>query len=375
MAALVALAAFAVLAPTAVATTSASAGRASEMLELLGRLREQYSAPGAGITFGDGHDDTTLSSGTRDVLARHPIESSDELRVGSDTKMFVASVVLQLVAEGRLDLDATIDRYLPGVVRYPADKVPGDPAAYDGRAVTVRQLLQHTAGVGDYGADYAYLLNPMHQLAPPTPQDLVAYGLSKGPTHRPGASWSYSNTHYVLLGMAVQATTGRPIGSEIAERIVEPLGLANTFFAERGQRSLPGEHVKGYISSAAPIEVTGFEPAVWGAAGALVSSPDDMNAFTSALLAGAVVPPAQLAEMQDTVPYLDGGYGLGLVSVPLSCGLAWGHGGFLAGYQTLGLALPNGRHAFLTFNSTFAVHLLPPSNPASAYTLFELALC
>jgi len=100
-----------------------------------------------------------------------------------------------------------------------------------------------------------------------------------------------------------------------------------------------------------------------------------MNTFISALLAGEVVPPAQLAEMQHTVPYLTGGYGLGLVSVPLSCGMAWGHGGFLAGYQTLGLGMPDGRHAFFTLNTSIAVHLIPPSNPASAYELFELALC
>jgi D-alanyl-D-alanine carboxypeptidase len=79
--------------------------------------------------------------------------------------------------------------------------------------------------------------------------------------------------------------------------------------------------------------------------------------------------------MQDTVPYLTGGYGLGIVSVPVSCGLAWGHAGLLAGYQTFGLALPNGRHVFFTMNSTYAINLVPPTTPASAYELIDLALC
>jgi D-alanyl-D-alanine carboxypeptidase len=79
--------------------------------------------------------------------------------------------------------------------------------------------------------------------------------------------------------------------------------------------------------------------------------------------------------MQREVPYLTGGYGLGLVRSRLSCGDVWGHAGFLPGYYTFGLATADGRHAFLTMNSTYPVNLLPPSPPVSAYQLFELALC
>jgi D-alanyl-D-alanine carboxypeptidase len=342
---------------------------------LNGLRRDTYTAPGAAITFGDGHHDVTLSSGSRDALVHHPIESDDAVRVGSDTKMFVAAVVLGLVADGTVDLDAPIDRYLPGALRYPAGTVPGDPAAYDGRTVTVRQLLQHTAGVPDYGADLPYLLNPVHQVRPPRPEDLVAHAVRNGPTHVPGATFAYSNTGYALLGMLVEAITGRSLGTEIAARVAGPLGLAGTFFAERGQKAIPGAHVRGYLTRLAPLDVTNFEPGVWGPAGALVSTPDDMNTFISALLAGELLAPAQLAEMQSVVPYGTGGYGLGIVSVPLSCGTAWGHAGFVAGYQTFGLGLPNGRHAFLTLNTTYAVSLRPPADPVSAYDLFELALC
>lgn len=345
-----------------------------DLVDLLGRLRHQYSAPGGALTFGDGVHDTTLSSGTGELLLNRPIRSTDLVRVGSDTKMFTAVVALQLVGAGRLELDVPIERYLPGVLRYPADKVPGEPQAYDGRAVTLRQLLQHTAGVPEY-ADYPYLLSPVHQVRPPTARELVDHALPNGPGFRPGHGWRYSNTDYALVGMVVEARSGRPLGTEIRERIVEPLGLTRTFFAERGQKALPGPHVHGYLTELVPADVTQFEPGVWGAAGALVSTADDMNAFTDALLAGRVLAPAQLAEMQRTVPYGTGGYGLGIVSLPLSCGVAWGHGGFVAGYQTLGLALPNGRHAFMTMNSTVALNLLPAPSPASAFDLFERALC
>jgi len=361
--------------PAASAAPQAPADVRAEMQQLLGALRQENSAPGVAFTFGDGTDDTTLSSGTADILANRPIRSTDKVRVGSDTKMFVAAVALQLAGEGLLDLDVPVDQYLPGVLRYPADKAPADPAAYDGRTVTLRQLLQHTAGLGDYGADLLYVLNPLHQILPPQPRDLVAHGLRTGPVALPGTTWAYSNTGYALVGMAVEAATGRSLGTEIRERIVEPLGLSNTFFAGRGQRTLPGSHVRGYLTALIPLDMTNFEPAVWGAAGALVSSADDMNTFMSALLAGEVLPPALLAQMQDHFPTPTGGYGLGLVRVPLSCGEAWGHGGYVAGYRTLGLAMANGRHGFYTMNSSIAFNLTPPGVPTNTYDLFELTLC
>jgi D-alanyl-D-alanine carboxypeptidase len=375
VAAVAALALAVVAVPAATAAPGPAQGVQPEMMDLLRTLRSDYTALGAGFTYGDGRGNTTLSVGSRNLLVPHAIESDDAVRVGSDTKMFVASAVLQLVGEGRVALDVPIDTYLPGVLRYPADKVPGDPAAYDGRTATVRQLLQHTAGVPDYGADYQYLLNPLFQAVPPTPQDHIAYATAKGPVFRPGTSWAYSNTGYTIIGLLVERITGRSLATEIAERIAEPLGLAGTFYAQAGQKALPEGAVHGYLTQLVPLDLSGFEPAVFGAAGALVSTPDDMDTFMSALLAGQVLAPAQLAEMQRTVPYLDGGYGLGIVSTPLSCGTAWGHAGMVAGYRTFGLAMANGRHGFLTFNSTFSVSLTPPANPRAAYDLLELALC
>lgn len=353
-------------------------GEQAAVRQVLAAVRQTSSAPGAGFTYGDGiGPDISVSSGTGRLLANDPIGPDDKVRVGSDTKMFVAAVALQLVDEGVLELDVPIEQYVPGVLRYPADKVPTgfDPAAFDGRTVTLRQLLQHTAGIPDYAANILYTLHPLHQVLAPTPENLVAHGTRNGPLWSPGASWRYSNTGYALVGMIVQATTGRSIGTQIAERIVAPLGLTNTFFAERGQKAIPGPHVRGYLTQLLPVDLTGIEPAVWGAAGALVSSAADMNTFMSALLAGEILSPARLADMQDEVPYLAGGYGLGLVRIPLSCGDAWGHAGYLAGYQTFGMAMPDGRHGFLTLNTSLALNLLPPAVPASAADLFELALC
>jgi D-alanyl-D-alanine carboxypeptidase len=378
MAGIVAVALAVVVVPGAAADTQVSLGKRARMQQLLDTVRAQNSAPGVGLTYGDGDHDVTMSSGSRNAVTLHPIESADKVRVGSDTKMFVAAVVLQLVDEGRLVLDAPLDDYLPGALRYAPGTVAGDPAAYDGRTVTLRQLLQHTSGIPDYGADLTYVLDPRHQLVPPTPQDLVAFAVRSGPTHAPGAAWGYSNTDYTLLGMMVQAVTGRSLSTEIAERIATPLGLRNTFFAESGQRRIRGSQVRGYLSGPVPVDMTNFEPAVWGAAGALVSSPDDMNTFMSALLAGRVLSPARLHEMEATVPMNDGfgnGYGLGIVGRPLACGTAWGHAGFLAGYQTFGLARANGEHAFFTMNTSISLNVLNPPNPVLIYELMDLALC
>lgn len=351
-------------------------GERAAMQRLVESLRSEYSAPGAGFTFGDGDHEVTIGSGTADVLADDPIEADDLVRVGSDTKMFVAAVVLQLVAEGVLDLDVPIDTYVPGALRYPVDALPRNAEAFDGRTVTVRHLLQHTSGVPDYAANILYVLHPLHQLLPPTPEDLVAHGVRNGPNFRPGTAYWYSNTNYALVGMIVEAVTGRSVGAEIHERIVEPLGLHATFLPGRGQRSLPGEHVHGYLTALVPVDMSYLEPSVWGTAGGLVSSPADMNTFLSALLAGEVVPPAQLEEMLTVRSTGPGqGYGLGIVRVELSCGEAWGHGGFLAGYRTLGLATADGRHGFLTFNTSLSLNLLPAPVAGTAYDLFELALC
>lgn len=361
-------------APSALAASPVDARRA-EMKQLLDAIRVDQTAPGAAITFGDGNRDVTITSGSSKFgPERRAIKSTDKVRVGSDTKMFVASVVLQLVGEGRLQLDVPIERYWPGLLRYPIRKSPANVAAYDGRSVTLRQLLQHNAGIPDF-ADLPYILNPAHQAVPPTSQDLLNHGVQNGPMYKPGTAWAYSNTDYVLLGMIVRAVTGRTIGTQIDDRIVKPLKLRNTFFATT-KRNIPGPHVRGYVSKNAPLDVTYYQPSFWDAAGALVSSADDMNTFLSSLLAGKVLSPAMLAEMQRTVPYLTGGYGLGIVSIPLSCGLAWGHAGQVAGYTTASLAMPNGRHSFLTMNMTYAINLVPLDHPPASITkLIDLALC
>jgi D-alanyl-D-alanine carboxypeptidase len=255
-----------------------------------------------------------------------PAPVDGRFRIGSVSKTFLATVVLQLEAEQRLSLDDTVERWLPGTV-------PG------GDGMTLRQLLNHTSGIYDYTA--AMGLSPQNWLPQRyrswKPAELVALATAKPPLFPPGTDWSYSNTNYVLLGMVVKNATGRQYPAEIERRIIRPLGLRHT--ESPGERPvITGPHAHGYLpvgpaGAEKPVDVTTMNPSIAGAAGDMISSPADLNTFFRALLTGRLLPPAQLAAMTTTVPGHD--YGLGLQATALPCGVTvYGHGGGIFGYVT-----------------------------------------
>jgi D-alanyl-D-alanine carboxypeptidase len=252
-----------------------------------------------------------------------PAPVNGRFRIGSVSKTFLATVVLQLAAERRLSLDDTVERWLPGVVP-------------DGGGITLRQLLNHTSGIYDYTD--AMGLSPVTWLPQRyrswEPAELVALATAKPPMFPPGADWAYSNTNYVLLGMVVEEVTGRPYAAEIERRIIRPLGMRDT--ESPGERTvITGPHAHGYLPAGAgePVDVTTMNPSIAGAAGDMISSTADLNRFLRALLTGRLLPPAQLDAMTTTVPGPD--YGLGLRATTLTCGVTvYGHGGGIFGYVT-----------------------------------------
>jgi len=205
----------------------------------------------------------------------------------------------------------------------------------------VRQLLQHTSGLPEYtatiGADIAAL---QHSYFPP--RDLVDLALAEPAHFAPGAQWEYSNTNYVILGMLIEKLEKRPLFEVITSRIIEPLGLADTYFPTVGEQHLRGTHPKGYHVDAngKQFDVSVLDPSFGWAAGAIVATPSDLNEFFRAVFDGRLLDDATMAEMKKTVPSDDGlsegvEYGLGVQSSPLSCGgLIWGHGGDIHGYET-----------------------------------------
>jgi D-alanyl-D-alanine carboxypeptidase len=322
----------------------------ARLRQLLDRLTTVDGGPGALIQLRDRRGSSALTSGVANVTTRAPMRADSRFRIGSMTKMFVATTVLQLVAERRVVLDAPVERYLPGVVR-------GNDN--DGRIITVRQLLQHTSGI----PDYLEFLSPQEILKDPLAhhdmRDLVNVALAHPRTFKPGDGWRYSNTGYLLAGMLIEKVTGHTWGGEIRRRIIKPLGLRQTYVPVDSS-AIPGPHPRGYArpgQNAPLIDVTAINPSVAGPSGAMISSGADLNRFLGALVRGRLLRPAQLREMMRTRPtsnpdHPNGrAYGLGLESNPLPCGgLYWGHGGDIFGYQTLGGATVDGRQANVMVN-------------------------
>ncbi|WP_412080238.1 serine hydrolase domain-containing protein [Streptomyces sp. SJL17-1] len=288
----------------------------------------------------------TYTAGVGDLATGAKVPRDGQVRIGSNTKTFTAVVVLQLVGEGRIDLDADVDTYLPGLVR-------GE--GIDGRQITVRQLLQHTSGIPEYGKDISDDELPYRYFEP---RDLVDIALKHKAEFAPGEKWSYSNTNYVLAGLIIQKVTHRPLAEEIDRRIIKKIGLRHTYFPTVGDKTIREPHPRGYHRTKAgePLrDFTEIDPSVAWAAGQMISTNSDLNRFFDKLLGGdSLLSEAQRAQMRTTVP-VEGTpfrYGLGLMSRPLSCGgVYWGHGGDIAGYETRGGVTDAGRAANVTVTS------------------------
>ncbi|MFD6436884.1 serine hydrolase domain-containing protein [Streptomyces venezuelae] len=321
------------------AGTSSEAAGADSVQRGLDRLVRADGVPAALASVqgeGKGGRGRTYTAGVGDLATGAAVPRDGRVRIGSNTKTFTAVVVLQLVAEGKIRLDDTVDTYLPGLVR-------GD--GIDGRKIKVRQVLQQTSGLPNY---------TKHDLRPRyyEPRELLDIALGYESEFAPGERWAYSNTNYVLAGLIVEEVTKRPVAQEIDRRIIKRLGLRHTYFPAPGDATIRGPHPKGYLQETpgAPLrDITELDPSWAWAAGQLISTNSDLNRFFTALLTpGRLLPEAQLDQMRTTVPadYFGKGarYGLGIVSRPLSCGdVYWGHGGSYPGYETRGGATDDGR--------------------------------
>ncbi|MEU8198141.1 serine hydrolase domain-containing protein [Microbispora amethystogenes] len=310
----------------------------SELGAVLDRAVREGS-PGALAEVSKAGRTETVARGLADTRTRERPRADMRFRVGSTTKTFVATVVLQLVAEGRLRLDDTVERWLPGLVTGNGN---------DGRAVTVRMLLNHTSGLFNYTKDRrvpeALDRDPLTTF---TPRQLVGYALSHPPVFPPGTSWEYSNTNYALLGMIVRQVTGHPYAEEITRRVLRPLGLRETYF--------PGTSpdVRApFIHAYSKDRLSRFNPSWAGAAGEMISTVGDLSRFDAALLSGRLLPAVLLEQMLTPTPKSDVfhgpgpyRYGLGLMMVTLPCGVTvYGHGGTIFGSLTWMAGTRDGRH-------------------------------
>ncbi|MDA1365567.1 serine hydrolase domain-containing protein [Glycomyces algeriensis] len=356
--------AFAIAAVLPAAPVQAQAADHAAAQTLLNQYQSQ-AGPGAGLHAGDGTESWTLTSGTATIFANRPITAEDHFRIASQTKTFTASVVLQLVDEGLVDLDAPIEQYLPGLLT-------GD---YDGNAISVRQMLQHTSGIARDALDAAPGADGTYTLT-----ELVRAGLAQPPQFAPGTGWGYSNVNYFIAGMLIEELTGTTVAEAITARIIEPLGLTGTSFPVPDNGTLPSPYLPGYSGGRLGPFFYWFDTtfnqdmSVNTTAGAMTSTMEDLVAFYRALAAGSVVSADALAEMRTAVPSTAYGadYGLGLMSWDLSCGgQAWGHAGnILTGTSSITMVTDDGRFASLVTN-TF---IKDPPAPTRVAVL-DAALC
>ena len=304
-----------------------------------GLVDDGYPAALAAVSDAEGESaGVAVGKGNLETGQAPPMDG--EVRIGSNTKTFVAVVVMQMVQEGRVGLDEPIETYLPGLIR-------GE--GIDGSKITVRQLLQHTSGLPEhtdyyFSSNAAALENIQHYIPA---RDLLDVALSKPAAFEPGTQWSYSNTNYIVLGMLIERVSQRPVGEQIDQRIIKKLGLSHTYFPAPGDRSIKGTHPQGYhLSVDGELEdITEMDPAWAWAAGAMVSTPSELNTFFQAVLDGRLLTQASIDEMKKGVDTGSGGmvYGLGLFGTPLSCGgTSWGHGGGIPGYETHNAVGPDG---------------------------------
>ncbi|SOD67149.1 alkaline D-peptidase. Serine peptidase. MEROPS family S12 [Streptomyces zhaozhouensis] len=332
----------------------------------------------ARVTGPDGASES-VAAGVSDTGDDRPVAPDGHFRIGSVNKTLVAAVLLQLAAEERLSLDDTVDSWLPGLVR-------GN--GHDGRLMTVRQLLQHTAGVHDGaypvrgGSAERYREN--HD-EPYTPEEVVAAAMGGAPDFAPGEGWSYSNTGYVLLGMVVERATGRPWQDEVEARILGPLGMRDTVWPG-DDPGLPEPHAHGYTRFAPGEELVDTTALVDAdASGGYVSTTADLDRFARALFDGTLLDEAGRAELTETVPvgeddtpWEGAGYGLGIFSRALSCGgTVWIPSGDQIGYRTRIGVTGDGRNSVVVSMSTQLQDSADSAlaQEAAATELIDNALC
>ncbi|MFG1790612.1 serine hydrolase domain-containing protein [Nocardia sp. NPDC049149] len=319
----------------AVADTGSADLRTGRLQALLDRLVRESDIPGAQLVITEQGREIRLTSGVGNLATGAPFPETAQVRIASITKSFVAATVLLLVAEQRVELDAPVQRYLPGLVHGPGG---------DGNAITVRNLLQHTSGIPDY-LDTLDISTEAALRNPRPVEELLRLGLDQPSLFAPGTAYSYSNINYLLAGELIKRVTGRSLRDEVTSRVIEPRGLADTYWPDfPREQVIRGPHPHGYaLFGGKRVDLDDFDPA-WGLAdGAMVSTPADLNRHFMSLLSGRILPHAQLAEMQRTFPNPDPASphaaGLGLFRMSNSCGLeTWGHDGAYSGYGVAAMA-------------------------------------
>ncbi|WP_051740840.1 serine hydrolase domain-containing protein [Streptomyces xylophagus] len=331
--------------PTSNAAAALPAPDMAGLRTVLRTLTTQ-GAPGAIARIDDQGTVRTAAAGIDDRATRRAIGDADRFRIGSITKSFSAVVLLQLVDAHKLNLDASVDHYLPGLL---PDK-----------RITVRHVLSHRSGLYDYtNSMFASSVSGFEAVRNKvfTYHQLVQLSLRHARTNAPGAAYSYSNTNFVVAGMLIEKLTGHSVGTEYRNRVIKPLKLRDTFYVHPDTK-IPGRYAHGYLTpdraGAQLVDATNQTVSWAQSAGAVISTTHDLNTFFSALLGGRLTSAAQLAQMERWTPVNSTTrYGLGLRRRDLSCGVSvYGHTGAVQGFYTYSFTSKDGRRSLTALANT-----------------------
>ncbi|MFH8789193.1 serine hydrolase domain-containing protein [Streptomyces roseoverticillatus] len=305
------------------------------------------SAPGKG--------NYVRAFGLADKANRTPMSPGLHMRIGSETKTFTVTALLELVDDGKVKLDDPVGRYIKGVP--------------NGHRITLRDLADMRSGLFNYSEDAGFskaLTSDPYRPFPP--QELLGYSFKHPVQFQPGEKFEYSNTNLILLGLVVEKAGGRPLDKFIRERVLKPAGLRHTLFPTGTE--FPRPHAHGYTdqtASGAVEDVTNWNPSWAWAAGAMSSDLRDLRTWARVVATGSLLRPKTQAERLKTLPTpISGvGYGLGIFNVQ-----GWiGHNGSLPGYESLTIHLPEERATLVVLLNTDILHgLTEPS------TLFGQAI-
>lgn len=295
---------------------------------------------------------TDVSAGVGNLSTKAAADPTARFRIGSVTKTFIAADMLLLESRGKLSVDDTVDRWLPGVVNANGN---------DGTKITLRELLDMSSGIPDFfpkipTADWTSTTRY-------TPQQLVDIALTSPPTSAPGAAVNYTNTAYILAGMVIQKVTGNDPSVEVTNDLITPLGLADTSFPTTDP-DLHGNYLHGYelpqfwIGTPPYTDTSTSNPTLTWSAGAMVSTEQDLATFYRALFTGQVLPAAQLTEMKTGVREgtTDNYFDLGIETISTPCGPMYAKNGAVPGYANLAVSSGDGSKQIMIAGNEYNLH-------------------
>ncbi|MEU8773328.1 serine hydrolase domain-containing protein [Streptomyces sp. NPDC048606] len=309
---------------------------AAKLDAAIAKTLRETKVPGAVVgLWAPGKGSYVKTFGVSDKATKAPMATDMNFRIGSETKTFTVTALLQLVDQGKVGLDDPIGKYVAGVP--------------NGDRITLRELAGMRSGLYNYSEDpdfdKALLAGQTF-----TPQQLLDYSFKHGVQFAPDAEFEYSNTNLILLGLVIEKITGRPLRQVINEDVVKPAGLRHTLFPTGAE--YPRPHPQGYTDDGGKsVDATDWDPSWAWAAGAMISDLEDLRSWAKTLATGTLLKPATQAQRLAVKPIggIPGaGYGLGIFDVQ-----GWiGHNGSLPGYESLTVYLPQERATMVVLLNT-----------------------